>query len=60
MIMLAEGSCQPCSITRYGSTVYIGIAMSGPALFSFHFQFQSQKDIKVENVQKSNCMQKSG
>ena len=34
-------------ITQYGSTVYIGIAMGGPALqpyirrFSFHFQFHS-------------------
>ena len=30
-------------------------------LFSFHFQFQfnlSSNDIKVENMSKSNCMQK--
>ena len=43
-------------ITQYGSTVYIGIAMGGPALhkdisvFTFSFSLNlSSKDIKVEN-----------
>ena len=44
-------------ITQYGSTLYIGIAMGGPALqkemFVFTFSFNlnmSSKDTKVENM----------
>ena len=40
-------------ISQCGSTVYIGIAMGGPALWPYirKFQFQlSFKDIKVENM----------
>ena len=39
------------SITQYGSTVYIGMAMGGSGNFNFRFQFQfnlSSKDIKVD------------
>ena len=52
-------------ITQYSSTVYIGVAMGWSSIitihkeiFSFHFQFQTSNDIKVENLSKSNCMQK--
>ena len=41
-------------VTQYGSTVYIGIAMGGPAyisVFTFNFNLNlSSKDIKVENM----------
>ena len=53
------------TITQYGSTVYIGIAMGGPALYPyirilvFTFSFKTSNDIKVENMSKSNCMQKN-
>ena len=49
----------------YHSTVVLWIAMGGPALhkeilvFTFSFNLNlSSKDIKMENMQKSNCMQK--
>ena len=47
----------PSAISQYGSTVYIGIAMGGPALychilvFTFSFNLNlSSKDIEVENM----------
>ena len=49
------------SITQYGNTVYIRIAMGGPVHKEISFQFQSQSVFKGyqggEHV-KSNCMPK--
>ena len=50
-------------ITQYGSTVYYGwssiTAIRKDITFSFNLNLSS-KDIKVENMSKSNCMQKIG
>ena len=48
------------NITQYGSIVYIGIVMGVQhykEISVFTFSFNSI-DIKVENMSKSNCMQK--